>query len=72
MLKTYNSIDTMFTVCYNVEVQMTKSLPKTVRLMKIIYSLMRRVQIYFEDKLDCPSLKSDLDEAIQEIEQYIG
>jgi hypothetical protein len=51
---------------------MKKSLPKSIRIFRLILYLMRRVQIYLENKTDCPGLKDDLAESIKEIELYIS
>lgn len=49
-----------------------KSLPKTIRVIKIALLLMRRVQIYLENKTDCPGLKDDLEHALRQLEQFVS
>lgn len=49
-----------------------RGLSKTVRIMKDTFNLLKRMKIYLEIMNDCPTLKTDVDDLIQEIEKFVS
>lgn len=49
-----------------------RGLLHTVRLMHDVLDILKRIKIYLEYSQDCPYLKQNVDEMIQQVEKYVS
>jgi hypothetical protein len=51
---------------------MAHGLSKTVRLLRDVVTILKRMKIYLETQSDCPYLRKDVDDMMQELEKYVS